>query len=74
MGGDDLSVGDVVFMPGAPEGHDTLGRIVDIRDHGMEIWVRTVGNPSRVYYTFYDQVQKTSHLDQLARRIFDDTA
>ena len=61
----DFQIGDLVYMPGAPKGHDTLGRIFDIRDYGLEVWVETLSNPPRQFYTYADQLQFASVLDLL---------
>jgi hypothetical protein len=70
--GEAFAIGDVVFMPGAPRGWDTLGRVFDIRDHGIEIWVETLNEPKRVYYTTYEQLKLSSVLDKFVQGISDD--
>lgn len=61
----DFKIGDFVFMPGAPWALDTVGRIFDIRDYGIEVWVETISEPRRNYYTYYDQLAHASILDLL---------
>jgi hypothetical protein len=63
--GHDFAVGDLVWMPESPWPQDSVGRVVDIRDYGIEIWVKTISDPPRVFYSYYDQFELFSVLDQL---------
>lgn len=59
----DFQIGDLVYMPGAPKGHDTLGRVFRLRDGGFEVYVGLLSNPNEWYYTHYDQLDFASVLD-----------
>ena len=61
----DFQVGDLVYQPDSPWANESIGRVVDVRDNGVEVWVRTLSVPSRVYYTFFDQLALASVLDRL---------
>jgi hypothetical protein len=63
--GVDFAVGMLVWQPSSPWRDESVGRIIDIRDNGVEVWVRTISMPPRVYYTFFDQLEIFSVLDQL---------
>lgn len=64
--GVDFHVGDLVWMPGDVT---SRGRIVDIRDHGLEIWVRPLDPNRHVYYTFYDQLELDNVLDLIVKAL-----
>ena len=61
----ELFIDDLVWMPKSPWRDESIGRVFDIRDHGIEVWVKTLSQPSRTYYTFSDQVEQFSVLDHL---------
>ena len=47
----------------------TLGRVFDVRDYGVEVWVHQLGPPDqagRTFYTYYDQLEEITVLDILA--------
>lgn len=62
----DFSVGDLVWMPPDPK---TKGRIVDIRDYGIEIWVRPLDPTVQTYYSYYDQLKSLNVLDLIVENL-----
>lgn len=64
----DFRIGDFVWMPNQP---DTRGRIVDIRDGGVEIWVQPTAANSLSYWTYCENLEPLNALDLIAVNIAD---
>lgn len=64
--GVDFVVGDIVWMPGD---ESSRGRVFDVRDNGIEIWVHPFDGSRSFYYTYYDQLEQVSVLDLIARKL-----
>jgi predicted component of type VI protein secretion system len=62
----DFQRGDLVQMPGDEA---SLGRVVEIRDYGIEIWVQPLDESRPQYYTYYDQLESMNPLDRIVREI-----
>jgi hypothetical protein len=60
-----FKVGDIVNQPNCPRKGQSIGRVIDVRDYGFEIWVETLTGSPRTYWTFADQLEFASVLDLL---------